>query len=55
MKKKLEHVESYCIAVGISGDKNLSYNGVCIQYSVIFMRSIKKVGVESHASTREEA
>ena len=30
-----------------SGDKNLSYNGVCIQSSVIFMRSKKKVGVKS--------
>ena len=29
MEKKLEPVESYCVAVGISGDKKLSYNGFC--------------------------
>jgi hypothetical protein len=43
MKKKLEPVESYCVAVGISGDQKLSYNGVHIQSSVLFMRSIESV------------
>ena len=34
-------------SVKINENKSLSYNGVHIQSSMLFMRSIKKVGVRS--------